>query len=145
MQRLIRKMILEDALVVNRLSRQLGYDLLEEQTKTQLEGILSNKVHTAFVATINGTVTGWIHAFKPLYIESLPFVEIGGLVVDEAHRGNGIGKNLVKAVLQWCSEENIPILRLRSQAKRKEAHRFYKALSFEEIKQQIVFQQKLLQ
>ncbi|WP_121355901.1 GNAT family N-acetyltransferase [Flavisolibacter nicotianae] len=145
MQPIIRKMRIEDAFAVSHLSHQLGYALSEEQTQTQLEAVLTNKEHTAFVATMNGAVSGWIHAFKPLYIESLPFVEIGGLVVDEAHRGNGIGKNLVEAVMHWCHEQNIPTLRLRSQVKRKEAHLFYKALGFEEIKQQIVFQRKLSQ
>lgn len=145
MQSIIRKMRLEDAFAVNHLSRQLGYVLSEEQTKTQMEVILSNKEHTAFVATRNGRVTGWIHAFKPLYIESLPFVEIGGLVVDEAYRRKGMGKDLVYAVMQWCREQNIGTLRLRSQVKRTDAHLFYTSLGFEEVKQQTVFQQKLLQ
>lgn len=40
----------------------------------------------------------------------------------------------------WCVEKKIYTIRLRTQLKRLEAQRFYKALLFEEIKEQKVFQ-----
>ncbi|HET7898251.1 MAG TPA: GNAT family N-acetyltransferase, partial [Flavisolibacter sp.] len=92
---------MKDAPAVNQLSVQLGYTLSSEQTANQMVMVLSSGDHTAFVATNDETVLGWIHAFQPVYLESLPFVEIGGLVVDEAHRGKGIGKALINAVIDW--------------------------------------------
>ena len=144
MQFSIRRMHLKDANAVNRLSVQLGYSLSVEQTANQIATVLSSIDHAAFVAINNDTVLGWIHAFQPVYLESLPFTEIGGLVVDEAHRGIGIGKALINAVIDWSIEQEIDTIRLRTQVKRKEAHAFYKALQFVEIKEQKVFQLRLV-
>lgn len=140
MQFSIRPMHLKDAPAVNQLTRQLGYSLSVQQTVNQLLSILSSPDHTAFVATSDEVVLGWIHAFQPLYIESLPFVEIGGLVVDETSRGVGIGKALVEVVEDWCLQQEIYTIRVRSQAKRTGAHAFYAGLHFTEVKEQKVFQ-----
>jgi GNAT superfamily N-acetyltransferase len=75
-----------------------------------------------------------------VFLESNPFVEVGGLVVDENYRSKGIGKKLVEQIKQWCVEKHISTLRVRSQVKRKEAHQFYLANGFTEIKEQKVFQ-----
>lgn len=137
-------MRLEDAATVNLLSSQLGYDLSIGETTKQMATILSRPKHVAFVSTdVNKEIIGWIHAFHSLYIESLPFVEIGGLVVDEKHRGKGIGKALISEIKDWCVEQNILTIRLRTQVKRLDAHKFYTALNFTEVKEQKVFQLKL--
>ncbi len=47
---------------------------------------MGNIDNCAFVAIIEGKIIGWIHAFKALRIETKPFIEIGGLVVDEIYR-----------------------------------------------------------
>lgn len=106
--------------------------------------ILSRPDHVAFVATNAAKeIIGWIHAFHSLHIESLPFVEIGGLVVDEKHRGEGVGKALINEVKEWSIKQTIFTLRLRTQVKRLDAHKFYRALNFTEVKEQKVFQLKL--
>ncbi len=107
---------------------------------TQIAVILAKKDHAAWVAVEGENIIGWTHAFQPLYIESLPFVEVGGLVVDEAYRGKGVGKALVNRIKDWCMEQRVYTLRLRTQVKRLDAHQFYRALRFEEIKEQKVFQ-----
>lgn len=118
MQFVVRKMKLEDAEAVNHLSRQLGYSLALQGTSEQVEKILLRNDHVAFVATTNDKVVGWIHAFQTLYLESLPFVEIGGLVVDESWRGKGIGKALINSVKDWGRQQNVYRLRVRTQTKR---------------------------
>lgn len=94
----------------------------------------------AWVAVYNENVIGWIHAFQSFCIESLPFIEIGGLVVDEIYRGKRVGKTLMKCVKEWCIDQEIYSMRVRTQSKRMDAHEFYKALRFKEIKEQKVFQ-----
>lgn len=140
MQIHIRNMQAHDAPSVNRLSVQLGYPLSVDETAKQVESITAAAGHIAFVACGNDAIIGWIHAFRACYIESLPFVEIAGLVVDESCRGKGVGKALVEHVSQWCIQQGVLRIRLRSQIKRLAAHQFYRTLGFEEIKEQKVFQ-----
>lgn len=140
MEILIKSITSEHAQDVQRLSQQLGYPLSFDEIENNTREVISNNDHSAFVAIIDGKVVGWIHAFKAIFLESNPFVEIGGLVVDENHRGKGIGKKLVERIKQWCNEKQISILRVRSQLKRKEAHQFYLNNGFKEIKEQKVFQ-----
>jgi GNAT superfamily N-acetyltransferase len=139
----IRPMLHSDAEAVCRLSEQLGYRLSVAETKRNLEEVQSLTNHIALVAIENNEVAGWVHAFKTITIESLPFIELAGLIVDERHRGKGTGKELVKEIMKWCGEQEIDTLRVRSNVVRQQAHTFYVDLGFTEIKQQKVFQLKL--
>ena len=139
MQVAIREMVLEDAEAVNALTIQLGYVLSIPDTKGQLEQILCKNDHIAYVAVLEGKVIGWIHAFLVISIESKTFLEIGGLVIDERLRGHKIGTALVETVKQWSAARHIVALRVRSNRKRTNAHRFYLTTGFREIKEQKVF------
>lgn len=139
----IRPMLVEDAEVVMFLSQQLGYAVSVIETITNIKQALKTPDHLLLVATYNAKVIGWIHAFKAIYIESQPFIEIGGLVVDENYRGKGVGKALINEVKNWCLQKEVYSLRLRTNSKRTEAHQFYQHLGFLEIKQQKVYQMKL--
>lgn len=140
MELLIRNMTMEDAAAVNVLSHQLGYPLSPRETEERMRAVLSLPDRCSYVIVMEEKVVGWIHAFIALGIESRPFVEIGGLVVDEAFRGRGLGRLLIREVEQWTREQNIPILRLRTNRSRSEAHQFYRNLGFTEIKEQKVFE-----
>jgi GNAT superfamily N-acetyltransferase len=139
MQVAIRKMALEDAEAVNGLTRQLGYVLSIPDTKGQMEQVLCKNDHIAYVAVLEGKVVGWIHAFLVISMESKSFLEIGGLVIDERLRGHKIGSALVETVKQWSATRHIVALRVRSNRKRTDAHRFYLTTGFREIKEQKVF------
>lgn len=144
MQISLREMQMKDAVAVNRLSEQLGYRLSVLQTEEQIQTIISRKDHTTRVAISEGNIIGWIHAFQSHFIESLPFVEIGGIVVDGDYRGKGIGKKLIRQVIDWTIEQNILRLRVRTQIKRLDAQQFYRSMKFEEIKEQKVYQLDLM-
>lgn len=139
----IKPLAAEHAQDVQRLSKQLGYPLSFDEVEKNVQEVTLTGGHVAFVAITDKKVVGWIHAFKAIFLESKPFIEIGGLVVDENLRGKGIGKQLVERVKQWCLEKNISCLRVRSQVKRKEAHQFYMGAGFAEIKEQKVLQMNL--
>ena len=143
MELFIRKISIEDAATLSGLSLQLGYSLSVSETSHQVTAILLHPDHKAWVAEADGKVVGWIHAFKTLRLESLPFVEIGGLVIDKIYRGKGVGKALTKEVEKWCRAEGILTLRVRSNVKRNEAHVFYGQLGFLEDKEQKVFSKDL--
>ncbi|HWI93357.1 MAG TPA: GNAT family N-acetyltransferase [Flavisolibacter sp.] len=136
----IQPITLRHAMAVQKLSQQLGYALFLNEVENNIKEVILSTDHIALVAVVDGEVAGWIHAFKAIFLESNPFVEVGGLVVDENYRSQGIGKKLVEQIKQWCTEQKISTLRVRSQVKRKEAHQFYLNNGFSEIKEQKVFQ-----
>jgi len=132
----IREMTANDATVVNALSKQLGYPLSIEQTLQNINAVLESKDHTAFVAEYENKIVGWIGASQAIMIEVMPYCEINGLVINQDHRGMGIGKLLIDKVKQWARGKNNSKIGLRCNVKRTEAHLFYQHLGFTEIKQQ---------
>ena len=136
MKIIIREMTLNDAKAVNILSSQLGYTLSIEQTLQNINAVLESNDHTAFVAEYENKIVGWIGASQAIMIEVMPHCEINGLVIDQDHRGMGIGKLLIDKVKQWAREKNNNKIGLHCNVKRTEAHLFYEHLGFTEIKQQ---------
>src|SRR6187401_2127844 len=134
-----REMTEKDAETVNTLSKQLGYPLSIEQTLQNIKAILQSKDHTAFVAEYDNKIVGWIGAAQAIMIEVMPHCEINGLVIDEHHRGMGIGKLLIERVKHWAKEKGNDKIGLRCNVKRTEAHLFYEHLGFTELKQQKKF------
>lgn len=132
-------MVADDVQKINKLSHQLGYSISLEESREQIKKIILKEDHCAYTAVVNNIVIGWIHAFISLAIESRPFVEIGGLVVDEGHRGKGIGNKLVEKVKEWTIYKKVDFLRVRSNVTRLQTHHFYNKIGFEEIKEQKVF------
>ncbi|HJJ23414.1 MAG TPA: GNAT family N-acetyltransferase [Nitrosopumilus sp.] len=54
------------------------------------------------------------------------------LVVTEEHRHHGIGKELINFCVDIAKKKNCYRIRLESGNQRKESHRFYKSLGFEQ-------------
>ena len=102
----IREMTANDAKAVNALSKQLGYPLSIEQTLQNIYAVLQSKDHTAFVAEYDSGIVGWIGASQAIMIEVMPHCEINGLVIDQDHRGMGVGKLLIDKIKQWAKEKN---------------------------------------
>ncbi|MBW4636237.1 MAG: GNAT family N-acetyltransferase [Iphinoe sp. HA4291-MV1] len=53
-----------------------------------------------------------------------------GLVVDEGYRHSGIGRVLMQHIEQWASIVSCQGILIRSNIKRKEAHRFYEKIDY---------------
>lgn len=136
----VRKAEISDSDYISKLCGQLGYPALKEDVSIKLQEILSNNEHAVFVAKIEGAdVVGWVHAFVKhlFYVDTA--VEIGGLVVDESYRKNGIGKALMQGVEQWARENGYIGVVLRSNENRKDAHIFYKNIGYSHIKNHLTF------
>ena len=134
-----RQISSDDAAVVAALSQQLGYPLSTQQILQNIYAVRRSEDRDAFVAIYDSSVVGWIGVAQAIMIESVPFCEINGLVIDEDYRGKGIGKLLVEKAKQWAKEKGNDTVRLRCNVKRIEAHEFYRHLGFKEIKQQTAF------
>lgn len=139
----IRKIHEDDATAVSLLSQQLGYVLSPFETAHQIKEIAASSDNSAFVALDEEKIIGWIHAFKTIRLKTKTFIEIGGLVIDENYRGNGVGKVLVERIKAWCIEQNITSLRVRSNVKRLDTNKFYLNIGFSESKEQKVFEMEL--
>ena len=136
----IRLMKKEDAVTVSHLCSQLGYQITAEQVTSNIQLFLQKEDTAAFVAVYENVVAAWITVAYVISISALPVCEIRGLVVDEKYRRNNIGTMLIEKAKQWCKERDCNKLRLRCNAKRKEAHAFYLDLRFTEKKEQKVFE-----
>ncbi|MFN8307052.1 MAG: GNAT family N-acetyltransferase [Ferruginibacter sp.] len=135
----LRNATLADCEAIARLAGQLGYQTTAEQMQERLRILLPNPDHHILIAVADEQIAGWLHACLSATVESDPWVEIAGLVVDETQRGQGIGKQLVQEALNWASTKDVQKVRVRSNTKRTDAHRFYTGMGFTERKEQKVF------
>jgi len=143
MEIVLRQITTADVKEITELAHQLGYTMPQEQMLRNIIAILEHKDCDAFVAVHEKCVIGWIGLTYRIQLESAPFCEINGLVVQEQYRSKGIGKMLIKKAVDWTMNKGCDHLRLRTNTKRQEAHRFYLAAGFKEIKQQKVFEVQL--
>ena len=140
----IRAASITDAQPIAQLCFQLGYSNTSLEIENRLNAIGPDPMQAIWVAVNNeNAVIGWVHALKVIYLESKPFVEIGGLVVDQDRRGNGIGKALMQKVEHWAKTIGLLEIRLRSNIIRTEAHMFYEKLGFKKVKTQYTFYKNL--
>ena len=133
----------EDSSTIARLSNQLGYQSSEDAIERRLHLLIEDSNHVVFVALKETQIAGWVHGFYTMRVETDPFVEIGGLVVDENHRHSGIGKLLVEEVIKWSASFSPSTIRVRCNTVRKESHLFYERLGFILKKQQKIFSKNL--
>lgn len=92
----------------------------------------------------DGSVVGWIHVYIAMRVESNPFGELGGFVVEENHRRRGIGSALLGAAETWLTGRGIETLRVRSRSTRVDAHAFFEQAGFSMTKDQRVFDKPIM-
>lgn len=139
----IRKADIHDSFVICKISSEdLGYKCDENLVLKRLTELAHTR-EIVFVAEVDDTVVGYIHAeiYNTLYCESL--VNILGLAVSLDYRRQGIGKALLKSAEIWVKELGISKVRLNSGGSRKEAHAFYRAMGYDNEKEQIRFMKSL--
>ncbi len=140
---IIRPAVESDSPTIAGLCGQLGYPSTPEEVAHRLRQILSWQGQVLFVAEVEGNVAGWIH----IQVYPLPemdlHAELGGLVVDEAHRSRGIGKLLVEKAEAWARAQGCCEMRVRSNVIRQRAHHFYQSNGYENIKTQFTFRKFL--
>ena len=107
--------------------------------ESYFDALIEADGHRIWVAEIDGAIIGWLHAFVALRVGVAPFVEIGGLVVEEDGRRAQVGSNLVRQAAEWAKSGEWA-LRVRCNSMRESAHCFYQAIGFQYLKQQHVFE-----
>ncbi|HEY4358349.1 MAG TPA: GNAT family N-acetyltransferase [Acidobacteriaceae bacterium] len=140
----IRVLSADDSEAVAALSASLGYPASADQVRSRIEALASSIDRVAFAAKVHGVVAGWIDAAVERHLQSEPAVVIGGLVVRDDMRGRRIGQQLCLAVEEWTRQIGISTVRVRSQQKRADAHRFYLRDGYAQVKISAVFEKQVL-
>ncbi|MBE5949325.1 MAG: GNAT family N-acetyltransferase [Lachnospiraceae bacterium] len=140
----IRKADKKDASAICKIScEDLGYECDDEFVLRRLIE-LDNRREIVFVAETDNIVVGYIHAevYRTLYFDSM--INILGLAVFADYRRRGVGKALLHQAEKWAKELGINKVRLNSGGSRKEAHEFYRAMGYDNEKEQIRFMKSLV-
>jgi len=135
----VRRARQTDADDVARLTAQLGYEADSGRVAARLGRILSRQEHQFLIAESAGRTVGWLHASVATYVETDPFVVIGGLVVDRDRRRQGIGRLLMQHAEAWAAAQGCPVVRVWSSTPRAAAHQFYESLGYAIVKTQHSF------
>jgi GNAT superfamily N-acetyltransferase len=140
----IRTATPDDAAALAALSSQLGYPAGIAEVAELYAQIRQQGDHAVFLAEEpDGAVSGWVHVFVSRRLFVPPFAELGGLVVDEGHRGAGTGGALLACAEEWAVEAGCSKLRIRTNVRRAGAHQFYDRMGYTAAKSQRVFDKKL--
>jgi GNAT superfamily N-acetyltransferase len=132
-----------DAPAVGVLMAQLGYPAAEAETAVRLGRLLTAPGHALLVAVIGAHPVGLAHAVLLPLLEDDGSAFLVALVVDEAHRGRGIGARLVGAVEAWAAAAGAHRVVVRSNIIRTRTHTFYERLGFVRAKTQLNFRKAL--
>jgi GNAT superfamily N-acetyltransferase len=139
----IRRVAVADVSRLNDLTDQLGYHVAPESTGKYLATILEREDHIVFVAEIGGEIMGWVHAYIRPLLTSPINIELGGLVVDERCRSQGVGERLMDRVESWALENGVEEVFVRSRLDRERAHKFYQRIGYKTLKTSYTFHKKL--
>ncbi len=141
---LIRPATIQDLADLCALSAQLGYPGSSADYARRLGNLLHRASHILLVAeNSQGKIVGWIHGYIRRLLICDAHIEIGGLIIDEAYRSQGIGKNLVVACESWAHDKLIPSVIVRSNIRREGAHNFYQRNGYQTLKTSLTFKKEL--
>jgi GNAT superfamily N-acetyltransferase len=133
-----------DAAAIASLCAQLGYSSTAEDIERRLAQASCGPDAAVLVAdSRRDGVIGWVHVRALHLLTRDACAELGGLVVDEAWRGRGIGGRLMAAAEDWARRQGLDTLRLRSNVIRDEAHAFYRGRGFASSKTSLLFTKTL--
>ena len=127
----IREARPDDAAAIADLLGQLGYPSDAGRVERRIERMLAAG-DTVVVAEVDAEVVGLANLHVSPSIEyDAPAGKLGALVVDDAHRGAGVGRALVEAMETRAREQGCAVFFLTTAERRSGAHEFYEAVGLE--------------
>ncbi|WP_254608530.1 GNAT family N-acetyltransferase [Burkholderia lata] len=121
-----REALRSDCTAIASLMHQLGYDATPALIHEKLQSLADQPHDRVCVATLDGEVVGSISLhILPLFHAAGNLGRITSVVVDERHRGCGIGAALMAAAERWFEAGRCVKLEVTSGDRRPDAHRFY--------------------
>lgn len=114
---------------ISELLRQLGWSVPADAAAAELSAESATEV---VVAEFDGRVVGLIAITRRRQLHRAGnVITIDTLVVDEQHRGQGIGERLVQTAFDAASRAGAHAVELVSHLRRTDARRFYERVGFE--------------
>lgn len=133
-----------DAEAVATLTTQLGYPTDPAAAEARITDVVGREDHAALVAVdAEDHPIGWIHVERAMSLAEDGHAVIAGLVVDAAHRSDGIGAALLAAGEAWARGQGISQIVVRTRTTRHGAHRFYEREGYRLVKESRVYARRL--
>jgi GNAT superfamily N-acetyltransferase len=141
----LRPIRTDDAASVAELTTQLGYPVEAEAQAARIADLLAApQDHLALVAVDDADrPIGWVHVERLRHLEADATAVLMGVIVDEAHRSDGIGGELLAAAEAWAIGAGCRRMTVRSRIQRERAHRFYLRHGYQVEKTSFVFRKAL--
>ena len=119
---------IDDVPKIQPLLEELGYPTDLNKLKERCTKFLNTDGYGIAVYEVDGGILGFIAWSKSmLLVGDLPRYNIEALIVNNDHRGKGIGKQLMQFLEALCDQ---CVIDITSSRKRKSAHKFYKSLGY---------------
>lgn len=131
---MLRNITIFDAQEIQSISNfELGYDVNLNIVKKQIKKLTEDSLHHIIIGYENEQtrkIIGFVYAelYESLYMDT--GLNILGLAVDSDFQGQGIGKKLMSSIEEYALKNNISYIRLNSNVRRTEAHRFYESIGY---------------
>ena len=131
---MLRNITILDAKEIQKISDyELGYDVNLDIVKKQIEKLTNDNKHNIIIGFENEQtrkIIGFVHAelYESLYMDT--GLNILGLAVNSNFQGQGIGKKLMSSIEDYALKNNISYIRLNSNVRRIDAHKFYESIGY---------------
>ena len=131
---MLRNITIFDAQEIQSISNfELGYDVNLDIVKRQIKKLTDDSLHHIIIGFENEQtrkIIGFVHAelYESLHMDT--GLNILGLAVDSNFQGQGIGKKLMSAIEDYALKNNISYIRLNSNVRRIDAHKFYESIGY---------------
>ena len=112
---------------------QLGYETTKLELTERLHLYVNSANYGLIVSSHNGTISGLIAWSKTnLFVSNKIRFHIEALIVDNVHRGLGLGKKLLEMVESLAKDHSPSIVDLTSGLRRKPdgTHQFYEVMGY---------------
>ena len=131
---MLRNITIFDAQEIQSISNfELGYDVNLDIVRKQIRKLTNDNKHNIIIGFENEQtrkIIGFVHAelYESLYKDT--GLNILGLAVDSNFQGQGIGKKLMNSIEDYALKNNISYIRLNSNVRRIDAHKFYESIGY---------------
>ena len=127
----VRKAQTSDAAGIAGLMAQLGYPSCADEMAVRLERVVTSPSDLVLVSEQDGDISGLIavHLIPMLHADGSTG-RVTAFIVSEAHRGQGIGTELMRAAQEWAWSNNCRKLEVTPGTERTRAKQFYQRMGF---------------